>query len=153
MKIRAATKEDIPSLVDFNQKMADETEGKTLDAGVLTAGVAAVFENDSRGFYIVVEYDEGIVAGLMVTYEWSDWRNGWFWWIQSVYVVPEMRGQRLYSLMYARVKELAADAGNVVGFRLYVETENDNAQRVYEKVGMQRSHYLMFEEEIEKPGI
>jgi ribosomal protein S18 acetylase RimI-like enzyme len=152
MKIRPARKEDIPSLVDFNQKMAAETEGKTLDPKVLNAGVASVFEDDTRGFYLVVEHDKDIVAGLMVTYEWSDWRNGWFWWIQSVYVVPEMRGQRLYSSMYDRIKELAAAAGNVVGFRLYVETQNESAQRVYEKVGMQRSHYLMFEEEIEKPG-
>ena len=84
----------------------------------------------------------------MVTYEWSDWRNAWFWWIQSVYVVPEARGRQLYSAMYDRVKEMAAAKGDVCGFRLYVETENDRAQRVYDKVGMQKSHYLMFEEEI-----
>ncbi|MBA2378910.1 MAG: GNAT family N-acetyltransferase [Blastocatellia bacterium] len=152
MKIRAATREDIPLLVEFNQKMARETEGKLLDPSILTEGVSAVFEDDSRGFYLVVEDTDSIVAGLMVTYEWSDWRNGWFWWIQSVYVISAMRGRQIYGQMYSKVKELAAAEGDVVGFRLYVETKNENAQRVYEKVGMSRSHYQMYEEEIEKPG-
>lgn len=128
--------------------MALETEGKTLESQKIRNGVAAVFVDEKKGFYVVAEDDGSIVGGLMVTYEWSDWRNAWFWWIQSVYIRPEARGQSLYSRMYEFVKQRAAEAGNVCGFRLYVETENTNAQAVYDAVGMQRSHYVMFEEEV-----
>jgi GNAT superfamily N-acetyltransferase len=148
MEIREAKLEDADALIEFNQAMALETEGKRLDPEKIAAGVKAVFRDDRRGFYLVAEDAGEIVGGLMVTYEWSDWRNAWFWWIQSVYVVPQARGRQLYSAMYDRVKEMAAANGDVCGFRLYVETENDRAQRVYEKVGMQKSHYLMFEEEV-----
>lgn len=147
MQIRTATLEDVEALVEFNQAMALETEGKTLDTDVLRAGVSAVFADEKKGFYVVVEQDGSVAAGLMVTTEWSDWRNGWFWWIQSVYVRPEHRGGGLYGRMYDFVKDLAAEAGNVCGFRLYVEKENERAQRVYEKLGMERTYYLMYEEE------
>ena len=96
MEIRIARKEDAVALVEFNQAMALETEHKTLDPDVLTAGVSAVFSDPSKGFYVVVEESSTVAAGLMVTTEWSDWRNGWFWWIQSVYVRPEHRGTGLY---------------------------------------------------------
>ncbi|MFL6375227.1 MAG: GNAT family N-acetyltransferase [Pyrinomonadaceae bacterium] len=148
MDIRLAIKSDAEALVAFNQAMALETECKTLDPAKITSGVDAVFENEKKGFYVVAEQDQSIVGGLMVTYEWSDWRNGWFWWIQSVYILPEARGTRLYSQMYDFVRQRAKDAGNVCGFRLYVETENTHAQHVYEAVGMSRSHYLMYEEEV-----
>jgi ribosomal protein S18 acetylase RimI-like enzyme len=147
METRIATREDIPALVEFNQAMALETEHKRLDADVLTSGVSAVFNDDSKGFYVVVEIERSVAAGLMVTNEWSDWRNGWFWWIQSVYVRPEHRGGGLYGQMYDFVKGRATKAGNVCGFRLYVEKENEKAQRVYEKLGMERTYYLMYEEE------
>lgn len=147
MQIRTATPEDVDALVEFNQAMALETEGKRLDTDVLRAGVSAVFADEKKGFYVVVEQDGSVAAGLMVTTEWSDWRNGWFWWIQSVYVRPEHRGGGLYGRMYDFVKDLAAEAGNVCGFRLYVEKENERAQRVYEKLGMERTYYLMYEEE------
>ncbi|HSI87454.1 MAG TPA: GNAT family N-acetyltransferase [Pyrinomonadaceae bacterium] len=146
MKIREATLEDADALIEFNQAMALETEGIRLDPEKISAGVRAVFEGDRRGFYLVAEEAGEIVGGLMVTYEWSDWRNAWFWWIQSVYVVPEARGKQLYAAMYGRVKEMAAAKGDVCGFRLYVERENERAQRVYKKVGMTASHYVMFEE-------
>ena len=147
MEIRLAVPSDVDALVEFNQAMALETEGKRLNTEVLRAGVSAVFGDEKKGFYVVVE-DNGIVAaGLMVTTEWSDWRNGWFWWIQSVYVRPEHRGGGLYGRMYEFVKELAAQAGDIRGFRLYVEKENERAQRVYEKLGMERTYYLMYEEE------
>ena len=84
----------------------------------------------------------------MVTREWSDWRNGWWWWIQSVYIRPEFRGQKIYAKLYDFVKARAADAGDVCGFRLYVENDNSRAQRVYERVGMEASHYLMYEESV-----
>jgi GNAT superfamily N-acetyltransferase len=148
MRIRLAEDKDKDALVAFNQAMAQETEGKTLDPGKITPGVAAVFEDEKKGFYVVAEQEAKIVGGLMVTYEWSDWRNAWFWWIQSVYILPEARGTRLYSRMYNFVKQRADDAGNVCGFRLYVESENVHAQRVYDAVGMTASHYLMYEEEV-----
>lgn len=146
MKIRAAQPADIDSLVDFNQKMALETEGKNLDNDILRRGVSAVFEDQGKGFYVVCEDDGLIVGGLMVTFEWSDWRNKWFWWIQSVYIAPEARGRGIYRQMYDFVKIMAKDYGNVCGFRLYVERDNLSAQTVYDRVGMKSSHYLMYEE-------
>ena len=146
MKIRTAQATEIDSLVDFNQKMALETEGKHLDYGILRSGVEAVFHDEAKGFYVVCEDDSAVVGGLLVTFEWSDWRNGWFWWIQSVYIVPEARGRGLYRQMYDFVKAKAKDNGNVCGFRLYVEKENLSAQRVYDRVGMTASNYLMYEE-------
>ncbi|MFL6468812.1 MAG: GNAT family N-acetyltransferase [Pyrinomonadaceae bacterium] len=146
MEIRIATKADADAMVEFNQAMALETEGKQLSGDILSKGVAAVFEDSQKGFYVVAEDECEIVGGLMVTFEWSDWRNGWFWWIQSVYIRPEMRGRSLYSKLYRFVKEYAKKAGNVCGFRLYVEKENEHAQTVYKKLGMEETYYLMFEE-------
>lgn len=146
MKIRLAQKEDAPALVEFNQAMAQETEGKRLKREILQPGVEAVFADEKKGFYVVAENEGEIVGGLMITFEWSDWRNSWFWWIQSVYILPDFRGQRIYSRLYDFVKNLAREKGNVCGFRLYVEKENRRAQKVYEKVGMDESHYLMYEE-------
>lgn len=146
MNIRVAGKDDADSLVEFNQAMALETEDKQLAGDVLRRGVEAVFDDQSKGFYVVAETGERIVGGLMVTYEWSDWRSAWFWWVQSVYVRPEARGQSVYRRLYEFVKARAAESGNVCGFRLYVESDNHDALRVYEKVGMQASHYLMYEE-------
>ena len=148
MNIRIANAEDADSLVEFNQAMALETEGKHLDGATLKNGVEAVFGDEKKGFYVVCEVDAQIVGGLMVTYEWSDWRNAWFWWIQSVYIRPEARGQKIYSRLYDFVKTKAARDGNVCGFRLYVESDNTNARKVYDAVGMHASHYLMYEEEV-----
>ena len=148
MNIRIAAPEDADALVEFNQAMALETEGKQLNCEVLRQGVEAVFGDEKKGFYVVAEDAGRIVGGLMVTYEWSDWRHGWFWWIQSVYILPASRGQRVYSRLYEFVKGKAAEAGNVCGFRLYVENDNYHAQKVYEKVGMEASHYLMYEENV-----
>lgn len=146
MKIRIAESEDAASLVEFNQAMALETEGKQLAFDVLRNGVAAVFLDQSKGFYVVAESENKIIGGLMITFEWSDWRNRWFWWIQSVYILPEFRGKSVYRKLYEFVKGKASERGDVCGFRLYVERENTNAQAVYEKLGMNSSHYLMYEE-------
>lgn len=148
MNIRPAGAGDASALVDFNQAMALETEGKHLDSGVLRRGVEAVFSDERKGFYVVAEEEGRILGGLMITYEWSDWRNSWFWWIQSVYILPEARGSGVYSRLYDFVKEKASLEGNVYGFRLYVEKENLHAQNVYEKVGMEKCYYLMYEEKI-----
>ncbi len=145
MKIRIAEANDAASLVEFNQAMALETEGKSLDAETLKSGVEAVFADEKKGFYVVAESENRIVGGLMITFEWSDWRNKWFWWIQSVYILPDFRGRSIYRLLYEFVKEKAAERGDVCGFRLYVERENVNAQKVYEKMEMNSSHYLMYE--------
>jgi GNAT superfamily N-acetyltransferase len=151
MDIRVATSEDADSLIEFNQAMALETEDKNLDPDVLGPGVRAVFGDPHKGFYVVAEDDGQIIGALMVTYEWSDWRNGWFWWIQSVYILPEARGRRIYSRLYEFVKKHATKRGNVCGFRLYVEAENSHARRVYENVGMEASHYCMYEESMSEP--
>jgi len=148
MEIRNALKDDIDALIRFNEAMALETEGKTLFTGTLRKGVEAVFDDTQKGFYVVAEDDGRAIAGLMVTFEWSDWRNGWFWWIQSVYVMPDFRGRRIYSQLYEFVKQEAASAGNVCGLRLYVEKENVHAQRVYQKLGMEETYYRMYEEKL-----
>lgn len=147
MNIRTAQISDIAPIVEFNIAMALETEGLKLDRSTLKAGVEGVFTDETKGFYVIAE-DEGKVAGcLLITTEWSDWRNGWFWWIQSVYILPEARGKGTYRQLYEFVKKLSVEAGNVCGFRLYVEKKNARAQEVYEKVGMKASHYVMFEDE------
>ncbi len=149
MEIRIATKKDARNLIDFNQAMALETEGKRLESEILSPGVRSVFEDAEKGFYVVAEDEDGkILGGLMTTFEWSDWRNGWFWWIQSVYVLPEARGRQIYAKLYDFVKEKAARKENICGFRLYVEKQNLTAQKVYEKCGMEATHYLMYEEPI-----
>lgn len=148
MNIRIARPEEADSLVEFNQAMALETEGKRLDPDVLRNGVQAVFQNEKKGFYVVAEDGSRIIGGLMITYEWSDWRAAWFWWIQSVYILPEARGRKIYSQLYDFTKATAAESGDVCGFRLYVESDNSHAQKVYESVGMEASHYLMYEEKL-----
>jgi GNAT superfamily N-acetyltransferase len=145
MNIRVASREDGHVFVEFNQAMAFETEGKQLDPDIVGPAVASVFDDVEKGFYVVAEDEGHLVGGLMITYEWSDWRNAWLWWIQSVFVRPEARGKRVYSELYDFVKARAREAG-VYGIRLYVEHDNTHAQRVYEKVGMERSHYVMYEE-------
>ncbi len=145
MEIRTANINDAASLVIFNQAMALETEGKRLDSRILKNGVEAVFNDEKKGFYVVAENDGAIIGGLMVTYEWSDWRNRWFWWIQSVYITPDYRGMGIYRLLNDYVLEKAVEKSDVCGVRLYVEKDNFHAQRVYEKTGMEQSHYLMYE--------
>ena len=127
--------------------MALETEQKTLSWETVSRGVAAMLSNDSLGFYLVAIVDEQVTGCLAVTYEWSDWRNGQFWWIQSVYVDEQYRGQGVFSAMYQRVKEMALGQDGVCGIRLYVEVDNHRAQRTYFRLGMQETHYRLLEEE------
>jgi len=144
-QIRRASADDVSSLVAFNQAMALETEGKALDSATLTAGVGAVLQSTDRGFYLVAEQDSEVIASLMVTYEWSDWRNANFWWVQSVYVLPNHRRRGLYSALYAEVKRLAEVTKGVCGYRLYVERDNKVAQQTYESLGMEPTDYFMYE--------
>ena len=146
--IRRATLNDAQALADFNQNMAWETESIRLIPSVILAGVTRMISDENLGFYLVVENLEAseIVASLMITTEWSDWRNGVFWWIQSVYVKPEWRRKGLYRALYQNAKSMAENEDSVCGFRLYVERENTVAQSVYASLGMQETHYQMYEE-------
>ncbi len=146
MIIRRALSQDVVELAEFNTSTARETEGIELIPEVAAAGVGAMIDNPQMGFYLVVELDNSIQASLMVTTEWSDWRNGMFWWIQSVYVRPAYRRQGLYRELYARVKELAEQEPSVCGFRLYVEGDNVNAQKAYQLLGMSETDYKLYEE-------
>jgi GNAT superfamily N-acetyltransferase len=143
--VRAARRDDLDTLVEFNAAMALETESKILPLSDLRRGVAAVFEQPQRGFYCVAEVDGRIAGCLMITYEWSDWRNGEWWWLQSVYVHPTHRRGGVFAALYAEVERRALSAPGVIGVRLYVELENAKAQRVYESLGMERTHYAMYE--------
>ena len=147
--IRFARQEDAETIARFNTAMARETEELVLDPPTIRAGVRALFENPAHGFYIVAEVDGETAACLMITKEWSDWRNGLLWWIQSVYVAPAYRRRGIYRRMYAFIKSQAAQKENVCGFRLYVEKSNQNAQQTYRSLGMQATRYQMFEEIIE----
>jgi GNAT superfamily N-acetyltransferase len=148
--IRAATLPDLADLVLWNKDMAWETEQKALDPATLERGVLAVFAQPQRGFYLIAVGDGVAVGSLLVTYEWSDWRAGDFWWIQSVYVAPLARRRGVFRALYAAVQERAAEAG-AVGLRLYVETENRRAQDTYADLGMARCHYWMYEAPLAKP--
>jgi len=143
--IRRAERRDIPHLVGFNLAMAWETESLQLDREQITAGVEGLFGQPHFGFYAVAEIDGEVVGSLMITYEWSDWRNKVFWWIQSVYVLEAYRGRGVYRALYQEIKRMASEE-NCCGFRLYVESTNTTAQQVYARLGMEQSHYLMFED-------
>ena len=148
--IRPALAGDADAIVAFNRAMALETEGRTLPEPVVGPGVRRVFDEPDHGFYLVAECDRTIVGALMITYEWSDWRNGRFWWIQSVYVQPGWRGRGVYRALYDEVRARARAAGDVCGFRLYVDKENRAAQLAYRSLGMAESGYLIYEEMIER---
>lgn len=151
MIIRQASHDDIDTLAQFNMKMAFETEGVQLKPEVITAGVSGMIDNPQRGFYLVAEQDGLITASLMITTEWSDWRNGNFWWVQSVYVLPEFRRQGLYRNLYQQVRTMAEQDSHVCGFRLYVERNNQIAQQTYQALGMSETEYLLMEELV--PGL
>ena len=143
--VREATLEDAEFLARGNARMALETEGRPLHDDVLQAGVRAVFDDPARGFYLIAELGGQPAGQMMITYEWSDWRNGAFWWIQSVYTLPESRGRGVFKALYSHVESLAHENGGVCGLRLYVEAHNRRAQAAYERCGMTEAVYRMFE--------
>ena len=145
MNIREGRANDAHTIADFQMKMAWETENLKLEEDILKKGVEAVFNDPSKGKYYVAEEDGAVIASLMITYEWSDWRNGLVYWIQSVYVKPEYRKKGVYAKMYAQIKEDVKSSENVRGIRLYVDKGNVNAQKVYEKLGMSGEHYQLYE--------
>lgn len=149
--IRPARTEDVDALVRFSAAMALETEGRRLDETRLRRGTQAVLDSPARGFYTVAELTDRsprlVVGQLLVTFEWSDWRNAAFWWIQSVYVDAAWRRRGVYRTMHESILEQARRRDDVCGVRLYVERENDVARTVYEKVGLGASSYHVFEED------
>jgi GNAT superfamily N-acetyltransferase len=142
--IRKAIASDAPSIIDFQLRMALETENIKLVPEIVTKGVDAVFNDLSKGQYYVAEADGKVIASLLITYEWSDWRNCNVWWFQSVYVVPEFRRKGVFRKMYSHIRELAVQQG-IAGLRLYVEKKNSKAQKTYEALGMSSEHYAFYE--------
>lgn len=143
--IRNAIPNDAEQIALFQESMAWETEKLKLDALKIRSGINAVFEDASKGRYFIAEYEGQIAASLLVTYEWSDWRNSWVYWIQSVYVATEFRRKGVYSAMYRHVQNLVEQHSDVAGIRLYVEKTNKNAQTTYARLGMDDQHYQLFE--------
>jgi GNAT superfamily N-acetyltransferase len=143
--VREARREDAAAIIEFQLAMARETEELALDRDVLTRGVTALFDDPSLGRYFVAESDGRPIASLMITYEWSDWRNGTVWWIQSVYVVPDFRRRGVYATLYAHIRAQVEPDPAIRGIRLYVDTRNRPAQEVYARLGMEGEHYKVFE--------
>ena len=143
--IVAGSEGDVALIAQFQVDMAMESEGLALDAEKVLNGVSAVMKDNSKGKYLVARLDEHIIASLMITREWSDWNCEWYWWIQSVYVLPSYRGKGIFSAMYSKVKEMAREEG-VAQIRLYVDKENIKARNVYQRLGMNECHYLMYDD-------
>ena len=145
MIIREAKKEDAHAIIDFQLAMAKETEEMELDPDILNKGIESLFNDTTKGQYYVMENNDKIVGSVLTTYEWSDWRNGTIIWLQSVYILPEFRGKKLFSKMYDHLKQKVLNNSNLIGLRLYVDNRNLKAQKVYEKVGMNGDHYKTYE--------
>ena len=145
LEIRDALPADADTIADFNSRMAEETEGRPLDPRLIGPGVAALLADDAKGRYWVAADGGQIVGQIMVTYEWSDWRNGLLWWIQSVYIHPDYRRKGVFSALYRHVESLARAADGVRGLRLYVENDNERAQNTYRALGMTDPRYRVME--------
>ena len=144
--IRKAIPEDAKAIAAFNSAMAMETEGLYLQPERIDQGVKTLLQDSSLGFYLLAEEDGLPIGSLMITTEWSDWRNGLFWWIQSVYVKKEKRRQGVFRDLYQAVQKLAAATPEVCGFRLYVEQQNHTAQKTYQSLGLAETHYRLYEQ-------
>jgi ribosomal protein S18 acetylase RimI-like enzyme len=149
--IRKAKIEDLEGIVNFNIQMAKETEGKIIEGKIVLEGVKAVLNNSLKGFYLLAEENNGakiLVGQLMVTFEWSDWRNKNIWWIQSVYVDEKHRNKKVFSQLFRTVSKMASSEKDVGGLRLYVEKHNYNAKKVYESLGMKKTPYEIYEKSL-----
>ncbi len=146
LRVRPATITDLDFIVSGNIEMALETEGLALNAAVLREGVRAILgDTNVPGAYWIAELDDVVVGQLMITFEWSDWRNRMIWWIQSVYVSPAARRHGVFRALYLHVRD-EAKSGGAGGLRLYVDTTNSRAQQVYAALGMNGDHYRVFED-------
>ena len=146
IKVRHATAAEARRLADFNRARALETEGLALSETTALAGVVSLMGHPERGFYLVAEVDGALAGSLLVTYEWSDWRNKTFWWISSLYVKPEMRGRGVYDALDQKLQEPAAQDGNVCGLRTYVHKSGKALQDVCRNLGMVEKEYVVFED-------
>ncbi len=144
--VRPAVMEDADTMVRFNLRMALETEDKQLDPAVLASGVEAVLRDPALGFYRIADVEGKAVGSLLVTFEWSDWRNGMFWWVQSVYVTPEHRRRGVFRALYEDVRKQAKSTPRVCGCRLYVEQDNAAAQATYARLGLTETKYRLLED-------
>jgi ribosomal protein S18 acetylase RimI-like enzyme len=147
--IRPPTAADAPIIAEFNARLAWETEGKKLDPSTAVRGVHAQLADPAKGWYVLACEGNDVVGQLAVTFEWSDWKNGWFWWIQSVYVRADARGRGVFRSLFQHVADRAKSAGNVTAIRLYVERENDKAQNTYRSLGMEKTSYEVYNMAIE----
>ncbi len=145
MRIRRARLTDAVTIAAFNARLAWETEHRRLNSARVQRGVVALLKDPAKGTYFVAEEKGAIIGQLLITPEWSDWRNGDFWWIQSVYVVPEFRRRGVFCALFSQVRKRAKSRRNICGLRLYVETANYRAQRTYRQLGMHSAPYKIFE--------
>jgi len=143
--VRRAKPGDENMIVGFQIRMAKETEQIDLDRDIVNKGVNVVFNSPEKGTYFVAESENKIIASLLITFEWSDWHNGNVYWIHSVYVLPEFRKKGVFKTMYLHLKNIAQKDENIRGLRLYVDKTNTNARKVYEIMGMDGNHYMLFE--------
>ena len=143
--VREANSGDENIIANFQVRMAKETEQIDLDRDIVNKGVNAVLNSPEKGIYFVAESENKIIASMLITFEWSDWRNGNVYWIHSIYVLPEFRKKGVFKTLYLHLKNIAQKDENIVGLRLYVDKTNINAQKVYEIMGMDGNHYLLFE--------
>jgi ribosomal protein S18 acetylase RimI-like enzyme len=143
--IRRADPADADLVVDFNRRLAEESEGKKLDTALLAAGVAQALSDSQKGLYFLASESGRVIGQMMITTEWSDWRNGWFWWIQSVYVRAEARRQGVFRSLFEHVHEAARQDSSVIGLRLYVDRGNHIAQETYRRMGMTDTEYFVLE--------
>ena len=152
IRIREATLADAPVIADFNMHLARESEDLKLDLPTVQAGVDAMLKDRAKGLYFVAESGGAVVAQTMITYEWSDWRNGNIWWIQSVYVEPEFRRAGIFRSLFSHLQALAQAREEVCSLRLYVHGDNTRACQSYERLGMTRTRYEVFELDVRKEG-
>lgn len=145
LRIRSPQLVDADVIADFNCRLAVESEGRALDAATIATGVRAVLDGRGEAEYFLAEWDGRVIGQLMLTREWSDWRNGWFYWIQSVYVIPEHRRQGVFTRLYQETVARVEARDDTVGLRLYVETHNQKAIETYVKLGMQPTGYEVLE--------
>ncbi len=145
ISMREAVAADQKQIADFNNRLAEETEGRSLDSELILPGVAALLADPSKGRYWIAMSGSDVAGQIMVTYEWSDWRNGMLWWIQSVYVPPEFRRQGVFSAMYKHVESLATADADACGLRLYLEKNNERAKETYLSLGMKEPGYQVMQ--------
>jgi GNAT superfamily N-acetyltransferase len=145
ISIRRAILSEAPLIADYNRRLAQETEGLRLDPACVQAGVTALLKDPAKGVYFVAEVNQAVVGQLMITYEWSDWRNGNLWWIQSVYVSEQFRGSGVFRALFNHVFNLANAQPEVTGLRLYMDAHNSRARQAYERLGLKHTNYEVFE--------